>query len=227
MRTPTLFTTGVVLAAFLIPAAAEAAPTAAEATGISKTKARKIVNAGVVKKTDVKGFTAEKYVADPADGGIEKALYKCLGGKAPKEVLSKDGPTLSKGAYTIDSGATVIATVKAARADAKLAQSEKAPRCLKRAMTTSVERDGGVVQRIKVKAIKIAVPGADVAFGYAYEFIVTHEDIAFLIVGYDLNALVGQTQLNVGPARYDGGDPNLKQALALLAKNVKRVRAVR
>ncbi len=229
MRTAALFASGAVLAALLNPGTAEASPTAEtaeHAASITKAQARKIVSAGVVKKTDVRGFTAEKNVADPADDATEKALYTCLGGKPPKEVLVKDGPTLSKGPQTIDSSAAVIATLRQAKADVKLARSKKAPRCLKKAFIASAEADGVVVHSVRVKAIPVSVRDADVAFGYSYEIIASFEGNLVAIHGYDLNALVGQTELNVSIARYAGPPPNLKQGVSLLTKTVKRVDAV-
>ncbi|WP_019876034.1 hypothetical protein [Sporichthya polymorpha] len=226
MRAPTLLTSAALVGALVAPAAAEAAPSPADAAVITKTQAQKLANAGVVKKTDVRGFTAQKYVADPSDDQFDQELYQCLGGKPPKEVASKHGPTLFKDNVRIGSSAWVISTVKGAKADAKLSQSPKAPRCLKKAMTASIERDGGVVELIRLKPITMTVAGADVAFGIRYEIYAAVDDVSISMLGYDLNALVGQTELNVGSSRYNGPFPNLTQSKALLAKTVKRVRAL-
>lgn len=225
MRLRVAMTAGALTASlFAVALPAEAAPADTAQVAITKAKAEKLAKAGVLTKNDLRTFRSEVNEGDSPE--YAASLYECLGAKVPTYVAKNPGRTFEKRALTIDSSAYVVNTKKAARADFKAVMTKQADRCIARSFRVAFEQEGATVDSIKVRRFAVSVAGADIAFGQRYTMSGSFDGFPFVVVGLSVNALVGQTELSVGPTRYDGRNPNLTQAQSLVAKLVKRVRAV-
>lgn len=225
MRLRVAMTAGALTASLLaMSLPAEAAPSDTAQIAVTKAKAEKLAKAGVLTKNDLKTFRSEANEGDSTD--YEASLYECLGAKVPTYVAKNPGRTFEKRALTIDSSAYVVNTKKAAKADFRAVMTKKGDNCIARSFRAAFEQEGATVDSVKVRRFAVSVAGADVAFGQRYTMSGSFDGFPFVVAGLSVNALVGQTELSVGPTRYDGKDPNLTQAQSLIAKLVKRVRAV-
>lgn len=225
MRLRVAVTAGALAASlFAISPPAEADPGATAQPVITKAKAEKLAKAGVLTRNDLTTFRSEVNEGDSAE--YEASLYKCLGAKVPTYVAKNPGRTFEKRALTIDSSAYVVNTKKAAEADFKAVMTKRGDSCIARSFRVAFEQEGATVDSVKVRRFAVSVAGADIAFGQRYMMSGSFDGFPFVVLGLSVNALVGQTELSVGPTRYDGRDPNLTQAQSLIAKLVKRVRAV-
>lgn len=221
MRTPVALL--IVALAFPLCSVARAADTSVAA--ISKDRAKKLAKAGVLTKTDLKGWTQEAAESDPDDAADTKAYYKCLGAKVPTYLAKNKGYSYSKDPVIIDSSAQVVSSVTAANADLKAIKSSKAPACYEKQLTVAIERAGAKVKSMSVKAVTVSVKGADGAHAFQIKAVLDFGDQLATLNGYDLSVLVGQTEIAVSPGRYDGKSPTLKQSTDLAAVATKRVRA--
>ena len=225
MRLRVAMTAGALTASlFALSLPAEAAPADTAQVSITKAKAEKLAKAGVLTKNDLRTFRSEVNEGDSPE--YAASLYECLGAKVPTYVAKNPGRTFEKRALTIDSSAYVVNTKKAARADFKAVMTKTADRCIARSFRVAFEQEGATVDSIKVRRFAVSVAGADIAFGQRNTMSGSFDGLPYVVVGLSINALVGQTELSVGPTRYDGRNPNLTQAQSLVAKLVKRVRAV-
>lgn len=225
MRLRVALTAGALTASlFAMSLPAEAAPSDTGQVAITKAKAEKLAKAGVLTKNDLKTFRSEVNEGNSAE--YQASLYECLGAKMPTYVAENPGRTFEKRALTIDSSAYVVNTKKAAKADFKAVMTKKGDNCIARSFRVAFEQEGATVDSVKVRRFAVSVAGADIAFGQRYTMSGSFDGFPFVVVGLSVNALVGQTELSVGPTRYDGKDPNLTQAQSLIAKLVKRVQAV-
>lgn len=225
MRLRVAMTAGALTASlFAVSLPAQAAPSGTARVTITKAKAERLAKAGVLTKNDLRTFRSEVNEGDSAEYRV--SFYECLGAKVPTFVAENPGRTFEKRALTIDSSAFVVNTKKAARADFKAVMTKKGDSCIARSFRAAFEQEGATVDSVKVRRFAVSVAGADLAFGQRYTMSGSFEGFPFVIVGLSVNALVGQTELSVGPTRYDGRNPNLTQAQSLVAKLVQRVRAV-
>ncbi len=225
MRLRVALTAGALIASLLganLPA--EAARSDMGQIALTKAKAERLAKAGVLTKNDLKTFRSEVYEEDSPEYVAE--IYGCLGAKAPKYLAKNPGRSFEKRALTISSSAYVVSTKKAAKADFAAVMTKRGDACLARAFRVAFEQEGATVDSIKVRRFALALPGTDLAFGQRYVMSGSFDDFPFRVIGVNLNALVGQTQLAIGPTRYDGREPSLAQAKSLLAKVVQRVRAL-
>lgn len=85
--------------------------------------ALQLAKAGVLKRSDLPGFSAQSTKAEPEDAADERALYKCLGAKVPTFAARNLGLVFTKDAVQIDSSADVLTPVSKAKADLKLQAS--------------------------------------------------------------------------------------------------------
>jgi hypothetical protein len=203
---------------------AGAAGTDATQVAITQAKAEKLAKAGVLTTKDLKTFRSEPYEEDSPEYIAD--FYGCLGAKPPKYLAKNPGRSFDKRALTIDSSAYVVNTPKAAKADFRAVMTKKGDSCLARAFRFAFEQEGATVDSIKVRRFALSIPGTDLAFGQRYVMSGSFDGFPFAVVGLTLNALVGQTQMSVGPTRYDGREPSLTQATSLVNKVVQRVRAL-
>lgn len=204
-------------------AAADAHPSQ---SAITKAKAAKLAKAGVLKKTDLKRFHAAVAQVDPTDDQVEAAVYKCVGGTPPKHVAENPGFEFTRGPSEIDSTAAVIDTVKHAKADLKLIKTRRAAACYRYQLITAYKAQGLDVQKATVTLIKMSLDGADGAFTWAYDVKASYNGTPIRTRGYDVNALIGQTEIVISSYRFDGKLPNLDQATSLAELVASRVRAV-
>jgi hypothetical protein len=211
----------VATAAFAVATAAVASPAHA---AVSTATAKKLSKAGVLTKSDLKGYTTSAQQETASDEKIEAALYKCLGVKVPKYVTRNFGTafTSADGALEIDSNADVAKSAAAGQSDVKALKLSRAPGCVKKYFQASIAEAGGSFSSLSVKLVKVSVSGADAVAA----FHVVGAAGPIKLNGYQLAVLAGQTEINVSPVRYDGKDPGLKQATALAKTVVKRVKAV-
>ena len=227
MRVRVLLAAGVVLASLLSPIAADAASTTpSAANAISKDKAKKLAKAALLKKTDLPGYQSGRQQADPTDAQYDAALYDCVGAVKPKYIVDNPGLAFTKGQLEIDSQASVVDTGKHAKADAKALNTAKGATCYQQVLRSAFEDQGVIVNTISVKLAKATVEGVRTAFAFKYDLTGTINGAPIRLQGFDLNVLVGQTEVGLSIYRYDGKRPKLNQLVLLAAPLVERIRAV-
>lgn len=225
MRLRAVLTAGALTASLLATGLPVHAATSDPAqVSVTKAKAQKLAKAAVLTKSDLAAFRSSP--SEPNTPEYETELAECLGVKIPTPVAENPGLSFEKGAQTIDSTAYVLSTGKAAKADFNAFMTKKADNCVAKSFRAGFEAEGATVDSVRVRRFALSVPGADAAFGQRYTISGSFDGFAFQVVGLSLNIRIGPTQFSVGPTRYDGKDPNLTQAQGLVAKLVKRVRAV-
>lgn len=204
-----------------------ATPTAARASemqsAITKSQAKKLAKAGVLKTGDLPGFKSTKRQVDPAIEDDEAALYECMGAPVPTYVVENPGLSFRKGPREITSRASVVDTVKHAKQDLKAYRSTKSAACYKQALISALEEQGVVIDTVSLKLVKAAVGGASGAFAYKYGVSGTVQGVRVQLRGFDISALLGQTELSVNTMRYDGAMPKLAEAVSLMEIAVARV----
>jgi hypothetical protein len=192
---------------------------------VSKTQAKKSAKAAVLTAKDFPGYIAFAGALDPDGAHAEQAFYKCTGAKTPTFVLRDFGTGFMKDDQEIDSSADVATSAKAAKADFRALASSKTAACWKKVVTSQTVSTGGAVDALKVKVVRVTVPGADdvTALHLTGKF---YSDRTLVhIDSYELNGIVGAVEFTLTSTGYETKAPSLSKLESLARTVVKRVHA--
>ncbi len=124
----------------------------------------------MLKKTDLKGFEAERQTTDPSDAEGDASLYECVGAKIPTYLAENPGFAFTKSDLEIG--------------------------CWASQFRTAFEAEGIAIDKASVKLVKVEVAGADSALAYEYDIAGSLAGSPVGLRGFAVNALVGQTELS-------------------------------
>lgn len=204
--------------------------------GLSAPEAQAIASAGVVRASDLPPgyFGPPPGVAATPDSEGEEEFYACLGAGQPDYLARNRGGaflfaekvgTPQATEVAVHSAADVADAEAAAIADQENLRTSKGARCYSKRVDAHLRATRLAPKQLSVDLVRAVVPGADEAWAYRVEFVVTRQGKDVARNGFVVGARVGEALLEVSYLA-GGQQAALATVLDLAAKPVARVRQV-
>jgi len=206
-------TCALALAAIAVPLVAGPA-----AATITTTEASKRAAAGVLKGSDLPGWTALTSGSNDSASGDSS----CSGVKSIK-VLASSNSQFTNGLSIVISGTEVAASATSAKNDFKSLKTSHVLSCIKNKLLADEKSHG--LQSVSISRVTARVSGSDDSTGYRLTMKGTSNGVKLEIDGYVVQARVGQSEITVLSEKANSGSPSLSKTVGYAKTLAHRVRA--
>jgi len=180
------------------PSARATPSVTATATALTQPRAQQLADAGVLRTSDLPGYSAKPESHTSSDVADENTGRACVGLSVPAHYMARNfGMAFSKGTTEVDSSADVAVSVSQADGELAALTSSKAPACLKQGIKPALAQDGLTVTSVSVVPASVRLAGADSTFAYSYDVDATGQGHQVRLLGYEIGALVGQVEVDL------------------------------
>jgi hypothetical protein len=213
----------VVIAGAVIGGAAVPANAAARATPITKAKATAVATRINFHASDFPGYSVTPYQPSAAEKAEDKRTEKCVGA-APEPVNVSSSAFSDSSGNGYSSETDFVASIAAAKQDAKLAKNAHSQQCLDQELEAATTAAGASDPKSTLTPItETPVAGLDAFFGYQITITFTVLGQQSALYGYDIGFARGNAEVTFEEI----GATNLpqsatRQPLAVLISRAKQ-----